>query len=258
MLDQSEWIYGYKFEALERMDTIYCPTHATDYIEKAFKYCRKDSPRTLITHNSDYSVSMAMPKDIPMPPNLIWYSTNVDIYHPQIKAIPIGLENPHWHPSKTLDLQKAIEEPPRDKILYFNLMANPNTNPNHRNKVIDNFSNNFQNNGCVVKTINGQNYSTYLNIMKSSDFTICPAGNGIDTHRVWESLYLGVWPLVEYNIHNVLLSKEGLPISPVSLETLDFDAFLDIFYMTEQHLEQYQNPETLKMSYWIDKIRNRK
>jgi hypothetical protein len=26
---------------------------------------------------------------------------------------------------------------------------------------------------------------------------ICPRGNGIDTHRVWEALYLGVVPVVQ-------------------------------------------------------------
>jgi hypothetical protein len=32
--------------------------------------------------------------------------------------------------------------------------------------------------------------------MRKTLFVPCPAGNGLDTHRIWESLYLGAIPLV--------------------------------------------------------------
>jgi len=33
-------------------------------------------------------------------------------------------------------------------------------------------------------------------MMRSSKFVACPRGNGIDTHRFWESLYLGALPVI--------------------------------------------------------------
>ena len=32
--------------------------------------------------------------------------------------------------------------------------------------------------------------------MRKTLFVPCPAGNGIDTHRIWESVYLGAVPVV--------------------------------------------------------------
>jgi hypothetical protein len=39
-------------------------------------------------------------------------------------------------------------------------------------------------------------YIDYLREIGQSIFTICPMGNGVDSHRVWESLYLGSIPIV--------------------------------------------------------------
>jgi hypothetical protein len=40
---------------------------------------------------------------------------------------------------------------------------------------------------------------TYLRRMRQSNFTICPVGNGADTHRLWEALYVGSTPIVKSN-----------------------------------------------------------
>lgn len=40
-------------------------------------------------------------------------------------------------------------------------------------------------------------------LMRRSLFVVCPRGNGLDTHRFWESLYLGAIPVV--------LSKHNIP-----------------------------------------------
>jgi hypothetical protein len=41
-------------------------------------------------------------------------------------------------------------------------------------------------------------------------YVICPRGNGIDTHRVWEALYLGVVPVVH---HTSLMAMMMMMIS---------------------------------------------
>jgi hypothetical protein len=37
----------------------------------------------------------------------------------------------------------------------------------------------------------------YLQKLRSAAGVICPAGNGIDTHRIWETLYMGGIPIVK-------------------------------------------------------------
>ncbi len=46
---------------------------------------------------------------------------------------------------------------------------------------------------------------------------VCPPGNGIDTHRCWETLYHGGWAIVQDNVHTRLLLAEwpDLPLLPV-------------------------------------------
>jgi hypothetical protein len=42
-------------------------------------------------------------------------------------------------------------------------------------------------------------YKEYLMELKRHKFAICPEGNGIDTHRFWECLYMNVIPICKKN-----------------------------------------------------------
>jgi hypothetical protein len=44
----------------------------------------------------------------------------------------------------------------------------------------------------------------YFNYLSTFKFAICPEGNGIDTHRLWECFYLKVIPIV---IDNIFIRK---------------------------------------------------
>ena len=37
----------------------------------------------------------------------------------------------------------------------------------------------------------------YLRSLRMNSFVICPIGNGLDTHRVWETLYMGGIPIIQ-------------------------------------------------------------
>jgi len=256
VLDQSEWIYGYKFKELDDGHNIsYLDLHEVDYIRNVFKSCYdpdySDVPCTLVTHNSDYSVSMAMPKDIEIPPNLLWYSVNVDVAHPQIRSIPIGLENPHWHPKKTEILKSTIEAQ-YDRKIRCNAIFNCGTNPSRR-KIMANFYNmGFH----CTESLNGYNYEYFAAVVAISDLTVCPRGNGIDTHRIWEALYLGSIPLVQDGLNEFSLSLE-LPLVLVDLEKIGFEE-LEMTINSYMKTGLLNDKRALKMSYWIDKIRNRK
>lgn len=39
----------------------------------------------------------------------------------------------------------------------------------------------------------------YLTQLRHQNFVICPRGNGVDTHRLWETLYMGGFPIVQRN-----------------------------------------------------------
>lgn len=54
----------------------------------------------------------------------------------------------------------------------------------------------------------------YDNLLRLNDyeFCICPEGNGVDTHRLWECLYLKVVPIVVNSQFTKLLIKYNIPM----------------------------------------------
>ena len=64
----------------------------------------------------------------------------------------------------------------------------------------------------------------YLEFLTDCRAIVCPRGNGFDTHRVWESLAKGTWPIVQDNAHTQLLRRQypSLPLLTIdSPEDLD-------------------------------------
>ncbi len=64
----------------------------------------------------------------------------------------------------------------------------------------------------------------YLANLRKYDFVPCPIRNGVDTHRIWETLYMGGTPVIKSNpVFAPLVAK--LPVVQVSKwqELLDYD-----------------------------------
>ena len=96
----------------------------------------------------------------------------------------------------------------------------------------------------------------YLENLRRYAFTVCPVGNGIDTHRLWEVLYMGGIPIIKENrILESLL--QGLPFVLVKKwEQIEDNLFL------QESWERLANGtfydfEKLKLNYWIDLIHSR-
>lgn len=260
------YVQGEKFrEAFTIKDSIdiyyYADTHDVDtimsviYLAKGF-----DSVViTLVTHNSDYSVRQAIPPEILdnmslFPSNLLWHSTNVDVDHPNIRSIPIGLENSEWHKdiNKPMVLKKISDKYKLVIPIYtINAIFNANTHPS-RPAILEHFKN--FGSGIVTESLNGINFETYTNIVANSFFTICPRGNGIDTHRMWESLVLGSIPVIEDCI-NSRFYKDWPVVIVENLTKVDFN------YLQDELIRLVENgiPDSffakLEMPYWINKIK---
>ena len=94
-------------------------------------------------------------------------------------------------------------------------------------------------------------YLSFCNDILDSLFVLCPEGNGIDTHRFWETIYLGRVPVVLHN--SVVDSFSDLPI-------LVLDNWNEFENKFQQFINTYWNHEfTLKYltkDYWRDIITN--
>jgi hypothetical protein len=200
----------------------------------------------LITHNSDYNIRHFN--------NIFYkqYSQNVDVISDNIQSIPIGLENSYNFPDlRKIEKMKNIlkENKKSNNMLYIN--HDVNTNFSERGGIYNLFEGKYF--STVEKGRNGVDFDNYLYNIYNHDFVICPVGNGIDTHRTWECLYLGTIPIEKRNNNNRYYEGH-LPICFVdSWEEVTID-FLKSEYDRIKSTEW--NLDMLNFEYWKNKILN--
>ena len=89
-------------------------------------------------------------------------------------------------------------------------------------------------------------------------FILCPEGNGLDTHRIWESILTNTVPIVIKNEFTLNLKKIGVPL-------LLINDWADLKIFNESKIEESYNlfkdlkfSEFVEIKFWTDQIRNKK
>jgi len=172
----------------------------------------------LITHNSDTNIDESF-LDLCDSPKLIhWFSQNAILQHAKLSYIPIGFANPTWnHGNPT----------------YFEKIKSLNTENQKQIPVYANFlieTNKEKREVCAsILTKKGvyifprDHPVNFLHQLSLSFFCACPEGNGIDTHRFWESLLFKTIPIVIRSPFTEMLRKEYPCILLDSWEDLTAD-----------------------------------
>jgi Exostosin family. len=205
-----------------------------------------DKKVILITHNGDTNIDFIPPDNV-----IKWYTTNVNVIHPQIESIPIGLENDLWFPEvhkKEKMLLKMNEPKVYRNLMYMNHSIA--TNPAIRERLYQMFEGK-----SWVTSSRGSNranlFDEYLDNIFNHKFVLCPEGNGMDTHRTWETLYMGSIPIEKRNLNNRFY--EDLPICFVN----DWEEITEEFLINKYRiLRQQWNLQMLNFEYWKNKIQN--
>ena len=176
------------------VENIFCYTHLIDGERNNLKnlYIILSSISTrfnIFFHNSD-GVFKKEHKNILNNVNKI-FTQNISIEpEERIIPLPIGIANSMWFHGnlniwkKVLETNKLIHKP---KFIYFNFKITTNTLI--RKKCYDIVT------SKNIPNLPNTDYFNYLTILSSYKFAICPEGNGLDTHRFWECLYLKVIPI---------------------------------------------------------------
>jgi hypothetical protein len=93
----------------------------------------------------------------------------------------------------------------------------------------------------------------YFKLVRNYRFVLCLEGNGYDTHRIWESLYLETFPVVLDSPWSTELRRMGIPVLVVEeLAQLTPD-ILKQFLLNHQDFCSLSTPQ-LWMPYWESKI----
>jgi len=274
-----DFIQGEKFQSLRNNNIIYCATHD---VNRLFRNYIFDKPFILITHNSDgyitdnpRHVNTLEPHhhaDVSIMPSKLykWYGCMVEYQHEKIFSIPIGVENSMHLGDKgqiIIDTVNQKNEKYQDKLLFVNFKI----------------SNNYTERISAYKAVEGKEFCTFSEIMFTEEqlnppteafppiqtepydvfarevskhkFVLCPVGNGLESHRLWETLYLGSIPITRRNV-NYSFYEDKLPILMVD----DWSEITQEF-LIQKSLEienkltsGFYNLEMLNFSYWRDLI----
>jgi hypothetical protein len=235
-------------EKVKQGDIVFMPTH---YVARFFETLepRINAKYILVTHNSDYPVderlvSRAGSKIIK------WFAQNNTFSNPKVAPIPIGLENLHHYnfgiPEHFDELRKTNHQKQNRILFGFNIQ----TNPSERQPAYQ-----FASQCSIADNLTTWPIqSEYLKLLNSYKFVLAPPGNGLDTHRSWEAMYLGVVPIVKYSVAMESFQKLGLPLWMVR----EWDELLAVDEnMLEKKYEEVKGGFTspaLFMKYWQSKI----
>ena len=181
----------------------------------------------------------------------VWYSQNNAISgDARVRLLPIGLEN--------LSLGRGGRKK-YFKLFHSNKIENrvlvPPFSPTNsiRKKVVLE----CRKNAKVFDVVTQMTYEReYFNLIGRYRYVLCLEGNGFDTHRLWETLYLGSFPVVLKSDWSIKLNALNLPILIVdSIDEINYSLLVNF---TENNANfEPNNCEILWSSYWAKCFRNR-
>jgi hypothetical protein len=200
--------------------------------------------RILILGNSDYDLTK---NDIDLLShlNLEIYAQNLNHRALNFNVLPIGLENRRLGVNglKRYYKESFFKTPKQDKVLIGPFSM---THPERLDLL------GLKHEEGPWDFLEGRmKLAEYSKISSQYKFIACPRGNGLDTHRFWETLYRGSIPIVLRSTWSEMIQELGIPLLMVenwNAETLR-KAIIDNL--------DFEIPETipaLRMKFWKTKF----
>jgi len=149
------------------------------------------NPFRLILHNSDQSFDNKHLVLLDILNCKKIYTQNMNVVHKDVISLPIGIANSMWkwgNLDSLLNVLKTDLEI-KTKNIFVNFTEHGGERSEYRSPcrvVMDR---------CNIPFQENMKFDRYLSNLSKFKYSICPAGNGLDTYRMWESLYLKVMPV---------------------------------------------------------------
>jgi hypothetical protein len=198
----------------------------------------------LISHNEDNPVEdrhlILFEKGVSK-----WYAQNALAVHPKLEGIPIGIANSQWKHgnAELLSLVRAKAYRTKFELVCKNFAVG--TNSPARTLCL-------QQTKRLCEPFPSTIEEFYWRKLASSKFVISPPGNGVDCHRIWESLYLRTVPIVLRN--PALRHFEHLPILFIDSWTELTRKKLESIWEERFSTFNWEDIKELSIDYWKCKI----
>jgi len=231
----------------------------SDFVENILFKLSTKLNYTIYLHNSDHGlendINFQKLLDCKHIEKVYAQNINCNFNSEKFSLLPIGLANSMFDHGNVLLLYTTMKNTyylNKTKNLYINI--NPNTF-GYRSDVL----NEIKNDRFTISS--GKPFKEYLEELSTHRFSLCVRGNGLETHRFNESLYLGVIPVIinnkftNMNNHVVYLKSLNFPFYEITSESLD--KYSDEFFNEELYKKIIQkcgssiyNLPQLKLSYY--------
>lgn len=238
---------------VKRGDVIFV---SSTYMKEFFEFVHPSikNPYILITHDgiepADESYIAKIDSKI-----IHWFAKNTVIKHPKITPLPIGLENLHQYSAGITSIFKKLERKNwliRDKKTAILFKFNISTNPKKRQIAYD-----YLIKHPLAEQLKRKLSSNlYLKKLVNYKFVASPQGAGIQCHREWEAMYLGVVPIVEKSISAEYFRDLGLPMWVIN-DWHDLDGLtIDDLNKKFDEVMTKSDKSKLYIDYWLKEINN--
>lgn len=176
-------------------DVVFCKIDEVPQFFERLRLSRKKV--VLVSGQGDFPCDLIRQKFLPE--NVVhWFATNVTVQHPRVTAVPLGLGSPAS--SATLQAEEILgakaADVPRERWLYVNFR--PDSNRRTRQPIFDCFRDHPGVGDWITfeSPSDREGNTGFLGNLVRHRFVVCPPGNGVDTHRMWECLLAGAVPIV--------------------------------------------------------------
>lgn len=209
-----------------------------EYLALALEY------KVVIAHNGDTSLPLEIVKAFAKA-EVYLYATNIKPIPPYVWPIPIGIENcrlrkngsMHHFNVENMFSDDESHTKSNHIIVSFSVATNEQKRIRYQDK-------------CHKYGLLNRSYplNDYRKLLSASMFVICPPGNGIDCHRMWEAFYFRTIPVIERQ--DYLFAHLSLPVVVVD----DLESFLDL--SPDQRIQMYNRKiqghyDAIFFDYWL-------
>jgi hypothetical protein len=207
----------------------------------------------LISSNSDYPINHSYYNIIHHPNLHRWYGIDCNLNdherHNKVIPIPIGIQNlmdiNYTNNGYLAEFNRVIYEVENGDIqktnnIFFNFTIH--TNKHAREDCYHKLKNH-------IEWIPLMPYLSFIRHFATYKFCICPVGNGLDTHRVWDCMYLRIIPIMLRNKYSEYWEHK-IPCILLNDWTDLINIINDMDKMLEFMENQWTEDNIYKMKYW--------
>jgi hypothetical protein len=204
----------------------------------------RNLPKVLVAGGSDYDLKLSDYETIINLKGTSLYIQNLDFPETEIvKSLPIGVEDYRWaRNAMPWNFGKRMVN--REKVPKVLVGPFGPTHP-ERERCLKEVSGLKLVQVCQERIPNW----TYSKLSSKYLYVACPRGNGLDTHRFWETLYRGSIPVVIESNWSRNMQSYGIPIVSLS-NWWEIDEVLGDF----QQRNDAVNLEYLDPSWWRTRL----